>query len=172
MQVPMHTVRLTKRLEFRAAHRYNNAAWYEERHLAVLGSVRYQHGQDYLSVVTVSGDENNRVLDKCNNPNGHDHNYTLEVTLRGEIKPETGMVTDLERLDRTVEERVLKRFDHQHLNYEEAFADKVTTGENLVVLLWNLLEKAVPAGTLHKIGLVETRDNYFEYAGPGVGQAS
>ena len=86
--------------------------------------------------------------------------------------PETGTVTDLERLDRTVEERVLKRFDHQHLNYDEAFADKVTTGENLVVLLWNLLEKAVPAGTLHKVGLVETRDNYFEYAGPGVGQAS
>src|SRR5437660_849716 len=144
MSVSMHTVRLTKRLEFSAAHRYHNPAWPEER--------------------------NRAIFDRHNNPHGH--NYTREVTLRGGIKPETGMVTDLERLDRTVEERVLKRFDHQHLNYDEAFADKVTTGENLVVLLWNLLEKAVPAGTLHKIGLVETRDNYFEYAGPGVERAS
>jgi 6-pyruvoyltetrahydropterin/6-carboxytetrahydropterin synthase len=106
------------------------------------------------------------VFGKCNNPNGHGHNYTLEVTVRGEIVPETGMVTDLDRLDRIVEERVLRRFDHQHLNFDEAFAGKTTTGENLVVLLWDLLEKAIPAGTLHKIGLVETRDNHFEYTGP------
>src|SRR5437016_2285146 len=244
MSVSMHTVRLTKRLEFSAAHRYHNPAWPEERNRAIFDRHDNPHGHNYLLEVTVCGaidpvtgmvinlydlkqvleqvlvefdhrslnedtpyfkdripttenfavvlwdkigeqlrgarlaalrlfeEENYRVFGKCNNPNGHGHNYTLEVTLRGEIKPETGMVTDLERLDRTVEERVLKRFGHQHLNYDEAFADKVTTGENLVVLLWNLLEKAVPAGTLHKIGLVETRDNYFEYAGPGVGQAS
>jgi len=280
----MHTVRLTKRLEFSAAHRYHNPAWSEERNRAVFGRHNNPHGHNYLLEVIVSGaidpvtgmvinlydlkqvleqvlvefdhkslnedtpyfkdripttenfavllwdkieeqlrgarlvalrlfeeedlsvdyegrrigkssevyltrryrfaaahrlhtdalseEENYRVFGKCNNPNGHGHNYTLEVTLRGEVMPETGTVTDLERLDRTVDERVLKRFDHQHLNYDEAFTDKVTTGENLVVLLWNLLEKAVPAGTLHKVGLVETRDNYFEYAGPGVGRAS
>ena len=133
-------VYLTRRYRFAAAHRLHTTA---------------------LSEV-----ENRRVFGKCNNPNGHGHNYTLEVTVRGEIVPETGMVTDLDRLDRTVEERVLQRFDHQHLNFDEAFADRVTTGENLAILIWDILEKAVPAGTLHKIGLVETRDNYFEYAGP------
>jgi len=280
----MHTVRLTKRLEFSTAHRYHNPAWSEERNRAAFGRYNNPHGHNYLLEVTVSGaidpvtgmvinlydlkqvleqvlvefdhknlnedtpyfkdripttenfavvlwdkigeqlrgarlaalrlfeeedlsvdyegrrigkgpevyltrryrfsaahrlhtnalseEENDRVFGKCNNPNGHGHNYTLEVTLRGEVMSETGMVTDLERLDRTVEERVLKRFDHRHLNDDKAFADKVTTGENLVVMLWNLLEKAVPAGTLHKIGLVETRDNYFEYAGPSAGRAS
>jgi 6-pyruvoyltetrahydropterin/6-carboxytetrahydropterin synthase len=133
-------VYLTRRYRFAAAHRLHTEA--------------------------LSEPENRRVFGKCNNPNGHGHNYTLEVTVRGDIAPETGMVTDLDRLDRTIDEQVLRRFDHQHLNFDEAFAGKTTTGENLVVLLWELLEKAVPAGTLHKIGLIETRDNHFEYAGP------
>ena len=133
-------VQLTRRYRFAAAHRLHTEA--------------------------LSETENRRVFGKCNNPNGHGHNYTLEVTLRGEIVPETGMVTDLDRLDRTVAERILQRFDHQHLNFDEAFAGKTTTGENLAILIWDILEKAVPSGTLHKIGLVETRDNYFEYAGP------
>jgi len=131
---------LTRRYRFAAAHRLHTEA--------------------------LSDEDNRRVFGKCNNPNGHGHNYTLEVTIRGEVNPDTGMVTDLGRLDREVEDRVLRRFDHQHLNYDEAFAETVTTGENLVALIWELLEKAVPAGTLHKIGLVETRDNYFEYRGP------
>jgi 6-pyruvoyltetrahydropterin/6-carboxytetrahydropterin synthase len=133
-------VLLTRRYRFAAAHRLHTSALSEE--------------------------ENRRVFGKCNNPNGHGHNYTLEVTVQGDINPETGMVTDLGRLDRAVEERVVRRFDHQHLNFDEAFAQSVTTGENLVVLIWDVLEKAVPSGTLHKIGLVETRDNYFEYSGP------
>jgi len=133
-------VYLTRKAEFAASHYYHNP--------------------------DLTPEENQRIFGKCNNPNGHGHNYTLEVTMRGEVAPDTGMVTDLDRLDRTVEERVLRRFDHQHLNFDEAFAGKTTTGENVVVLVWDLLEKAVPAGILQKIGLVETRDNYFEYAGP------
>jgi len=136
---------LTRRYRFAAAHRLHTEA--------------------------MSETENRRVFGKCNNPNGHGHNYTLEVTVRGAIAFDTGMVTDLDRLDRTVEEQVLRRFDHQHLNFDEAFAGQTTTGENLVVLLWDILAKAVPVGTLHKIGLVETRDNYFEYAGPSGEQA-
>ena len=139
-------VLLTRKIEFSASHFY--------------------HNPDF------SPEENRRVFGKYNNPHGHGHNYTLEVTVRGDIAPETGMVTDLDRLDRTIDEQVLRRFDHQHLNFDEAFAGKTTTGENLVVLLWDLLEKAVPAGTLHKIGLVETRDNHFEYAGPVKERAS
>ncbi len=86
--------------------------------------------------------------------------------MAGAVHPDTGMVTDLERLDRTVEERIVKRFDHQHLNYDQAFSKTTTTGENLAVFIWNEMEKAVPVGTLEKIGVLETRDNYFEYRGP------
>src|SRR2546427_10147452 len=91
-----------------------------------------------LHTDALSEEENYKVFGKCNNPNGHGHNYTLEVTLRGEIMPETGTVTDLERLDRTVEERVLKRFEQQHLNYDEDVADKVTTGKNLEMMHWHI----------------------------------
>jgi len=133
-------VALTRRYRFSAAHRLHSEALSEE--------------------------ENQKVFGKCNNPRGHGHNYTIEVTVAGAVHPDTGMVTDLERLDRTVEERIVKRFDHQHLNYDQAFSKTTTTGENLAVFIWNEMEKAVPVGTLEKIGVLETRDNYFEYRGP------
>lgn len=149
---------------------------YEGRHVGQASEVcltrRYRFAAAHrLHTEALSEQENRRVFGKCNNLNGHGHNYTLEVTVRGEIAAETGMVTDLDRLDRMVDEQVLRRFDHQHLNFDEAFAGTTTTGENLVVLLWDILAKAVPVGTLHKIGLVETRDNYFEYVGPSGAQA-
>jgi len=132
-------VALTRRYQFSAAHRLHSPALSEE--------------------------DNRKIFGKCNNPNGHGHNYTVEVTVRGSIHPETGMVTNLDQLDRVVDECVIRRFDHQHLNYDKAFAETVTTGENLVILLWQLLENALPDGTLDRIGVVETRDNYFEYSG-------
>ena len=39
----------------------------------------------------------------------------------------------------------------------------MTTGENLVKFMWDELVDHVPVGRLEKIGLIETRDNYFEY---------
>ena len=60
---------------------------------------------------------------------------------------------------------VVKRFDHHDLNQDPEFANHTTTGENLVLLIWDLLVKCLPGGQLVKGGLIETRDNYFEYAG-------
>jgi len=133
---------VTRRYEFAAAHRLHSDRLSEE--------------------------ENWRVYGKCNNPNGHGHNYVLDVTVSGVIQPDTGIVTDLEALDRVVHETVVARFDHQDLNRDPAFAEKTTTGENLVQLIWDLLVERIPAGRLEKVGIVETRDNYFEYAGASV----
>jgi 6-pyruvoyltetrahydropterin/6-carboxytetrahydropterin synthase len=72
---------------------------------------------------------------------------------------------DLDRLDRTMRQQVITRFDHHDLNQDPEFANRTTTGENLVLLIWQLLEKSLPSGQLEKVGLIETRDNYFEYAG-------
>jgi 6-pyruvoyltetrahydropterin/6-carboxytetrahydropterin synthase len=72
---------------------------------------------------------------------------------------------DLERLDHVVRETIVKRFDHQDLNRDPEFTKLTTTGENLVKLIWDLLEPQLPAGRLEKVGVIETRDNYFEYAG-------
>lgn len=118
-----------------------------------------------LHTPSLSEDVNRKIYGKCNNPNGHGHNYTVLVTVQGELDPKTGQVEDVGALDALVNEKIVSRFDHQHLNYDPAFHDVVTTGENLARLIWELLVHDLPDGRLEKIGLVETRDNYFEYVG-------
>jgi len=71
-----------------------------------------------------------------------------------------------EDLDRIVGETIISRFDHHDLNQDPAFATTTTTGENLVKLIWELLVDKLPARSLEKVGVIETRDNYFEYAAP------
>ena len=110
-------------------------------------------------------DVNQKIYGKCNNPNGHGHNYTVLVTVRGELNPKIGSSIAVEALNRVVGDKIVDRFDHQHLNYDPAFKDVVTTGENFARLIWDLLVDEIPSGKLEKIGLIETRDNYFEYIG-------
>jgi len=119
-----------------------------------------------LHTEQLSEADNWKVFGKCNNPNGHGHNYVVLVTVEGTINERTGLAADVEALDRLVHETVVTRFDHHDLNGDPAFADKTTTGENLAILVWELLVDKVSGARLVKVGVVETRDNYFEYAGP------
>ena len=118
-----------------------------------------------LHTPSLPDDVNQKIFGKCNNLNGHGHTYTVLVTLCGKLDAKTGQVTDVDALDRLIHEKIVKRFDHQHLNYDSSFQDLVTTGENLERLIWDLLIDEVPSGRLEKIGLIETRDNFFEYIG-------
>jgi 6-pyruvoyltetrahydropterin/6-carboxytetrahydropterin synthase len=119
---------------------------------------RYQFAaQHRLHSDSLSEEDNCRIFGKCNNPNGHGHNYVLLVTVRG---------VETDALDRLVQETVVARFDHRDLNGDPAFARRTTTGENVVLLVWEILAPRLPEGRLEKVGLIETRDNYFEYAGP------
>ena len=113
----------------------------------------------------LSAEENWATFGKCNNPNGHGHNYVVFVSVKGDIDPVTYQVLDVSRLDAVVERIVVQRFDHQDLNLDPEFATQTTTGENLVLLIWDLLVDKLPAGRLVKVGVIETRDNYFEYSG-------
>jgi 6-pyruvoyltetrahydropterin/6-carboxytetrahydropterin synthase len=116
----------------------------------------------------LSSEDNRAVFGKCNNPNGHGHNYVVLVTVKSTVPTTASGRVDLDRLDQTVADQVVRRFDHHDLNQDPEFAERTTTGENLVLLIWDLLVKYFPAGQLEKVGLIETRDNYFEYAG-GIG---
>lgn len=129
----MSQVNVTRRYRFCAAHRLHT---------------------DHLTP-----EENRMVFGKCNNSNGHGHNYVVLVTVK------SGGVLDLERLDGLVNETIVRRFDHHDLNGDPEFAERTTTGENLVKLIWDLLEPQLPNERLAKVGVIETRDNYFEYAG-------
>lgn len=106
--------------------------------------------------------ENWAAFGKCNNPNGHGHNYIVLVTIKRGGTHETW---DLHRLDQLVHESITDRFDHHDLNSDPALAGLTTTGENIVKLIWDILEPQLPGGCLQKVGVIETRDNYFEYAG-------
>lgn len=113
----------------------------------------------------LSDEENLAIFGKCNNRNGHGHNYELEVTVKGTIDPQTGMIMDLGELMQTVQEKILERFDHKHLNEDTAdFRTLNPTGENIVRVIWTLLEPHL-GGQLVRIGLWETPKNFFEYHG-------
>ncbi len=113
----------------------------------------------------LSDEVNQKIFGKCNNLNGHGHNYTVQVTVQGELDTKTGLITDVKQLDQIVLETIVTRFDHQHLNFDPAFQNLTTTGENLASVIWGLLVGRIPSGRLEKIGVVETRDNFFEYVG-------
>ena len=92
------------------------------------------------------------------------HNYALEVTVEGEIHPETGMVTDIGAVDRVVQESIVRRFTDRNLGQDPAFASRPLTGETFARLIWSLLVKAIPAGRLQRVRLAESEDLIYEYA--------
>src|ERR1700675_579478 len=89
--------------------------------------------------------KNQTVFGKCNNPHGHGHNYTVQVTLSGQVDPATGMVCNLAELDAFAQTNVLARFDHTNLNTLDCFADKVSTTENLGIAIYRIFENFTAA---------------------------
>ena len=131
---------VTAKLTFSAAHRLNNPKY--------------------------DAEWNRRMYDKCDNPRGHGHNYTLQVSVKGTIDPETGMVIDLKRLKDIVRERVIDRVDHTNLNEDVDFLRGVIpTAENLARAFWQQLAPAIEEGTLHEVALQETEKNSVVYRG-------
>ncbi len=115
---------------------------------------------------TLSASENERVFGKCANRNGHGHNYTLEVTVAGEIDPVTGFVVDLKKLKDVIEREVVSVYDHHHLNLEvPEFATVVPTTENIAVAVWRRLEGSIVGASLHRVRVYETPDLFADFYG-------
>ncbi|MEP6767434.1 MAG: 6-carboxytetrahydropterin synthase [Acidobacteriota bacterium] len=134
-------VRLVSGSHFAAAHRLHRDAW--------------------------DAETNRRVFDKCNNPHGHGHTYELEVTVEGDIDPETGYVMDFGELKRTVEDAVIRKVNRRHLNYDVPFLSGVNpTAENIAVAIWGELERRVAPARLVRVSLNETARNRVVYEGP------
>jgi 6-pyruvoyltetrahydropterin/6-carboxytetrahydropterin synthase len=135
-------VYLTRKIEFSASHRY--------------------HNPDF------SAEENRRIFGKCNYPNGHGHNYVLEVTVGGETDPATGMVLDLKELKELLEREVMDRMDHRSLNHEVAeLAGRIPTCENVAAVIWELLASKIRRGHLARVRLWESPDLYVDCYGDG-----
>jgi len=113
-----------------------------------------------------SEEENVALYEKCANPNGHGHNYVLEVTVRGRPDPKTGMVLNLTELKDVMNKQVVDWVDHKHLNYDVPWLEgSIPTTEVLVVKFWGRLERAFPKGLLYEVKLFETENNIASYRG-------
>ncbi len=114
----------------------------------------------------LSEEENYKIYDKCANPNGHGHNYVLEVTVTGQPDPQTGMVINLTDLRDTMNEQVIKWVDHRHLNHDVPWLENtIPTAEMLAVRFWERLVHALPKGLLYEVRLHETENNIASYRG-------
>jgi 6-pyruvoyltetrahydropterin/6-carboxytetrahydropterin synthase len=132
----MGDIRLTKRIEFSASHRYHNPPWDQTRNRQVFGA--------------------------CNYAPGHGHNYLLEVTIAGSVDPETGMVVNLFDLKQLLLD-VLVEFDHKHLNLDTPyFTQRIPTTENIAAVLWSILAARSEIGRLEHIRLYEEEDLYAD----------
>jgi len=131
---------LTRKCEFSASH--------------------YYHNPDFTL------EENQRVFGKCANLNGHGHNYTLEVTVKGDVDPTTGFVVDLKRLKDLLSDEVVEAMDHRHLNKEvPEFAVKIPTTENLAIAIWERLSSKLRVAQLHRVRVYEMQDLFVDYYG-------
>jgi 6-pyruvoyltetrahydropterin/6-carboxytetrahydropterin synthase len=142
------------------------ANYYGEEQMIYLTRVYEFSASHRLHSPQLSDEENERIFAKCNNLHGHGHNYVLEVTIKGEVDPRTGMITDLAILDQTIQKQVYARFDHKHLNLDTPeFENLNPTSENFVKVLWDILEPNLTPVKLHHLRLKETPKNYFDYYG-------
>jgi 6-pyruvoyltetrahydropterin/6-carboxytetrahydropterin synthase len=131
---------LTRREHFCSSHRLYNPGFSEEKNLETYG--------------------------KCAWPNGHGHNYELEVTVSGVPDAETGMIMDLKKLADIMDEEIVSKVDHRHLNFDVDFLrDVIPTAENLALVFWRILENKIRPGTLHSVRVYETPNNFAEYRG-------
>ncbi len=104
---------------------------------------------------------NQQIYGKCNNINGHGHDYYLEVTLQGTVNKDIGMIMPLQKFDQGVHQ-IIDPLEHRHLDIEiDYFKTHRSTGEEIVKYLWQNLEKHF-GNKLFKIKLWETNNNYFE----------
>jgi 6-pyruvoyltetrahydropterin/6-carboxytetrahydropterin synthase len=113
----------------------------------------------------MSDAENQSTYGKCNNPYGHGHNYTVEVTLSGQVDQMTGMVCNLADLDGFMAREVLARYDHQNLNTLKEFDSEVPTTENLCIQIYEIVHRGFRHAHLERVRIEETMLNSFEYAG-------
>jgi len=133
---------ITRREVFNAAHRVYREEWSDEKNLEVFG--------------------------KCSNPQWHGHNYTLYVTIKGDIQNNLGYVADLKSVSNIIQKCIIEKIDHKNINTEVDFMkDRIASTENIAIAIWEELEKPIRkmGAELHCVKLEETENNFVEYFG-------
>lgn len=139
----MSLVYLIRRESFSACHRLHNSNLTEEENKAIFG--------------------------KCNNPNGHGHNYTMEISVKGIPDPLTGMVMNLTDLKEILKKQVMDVLDHKNIDLDVPYFLEnkvVSTTENLAIFIWKQIANKLPSKVdLHEVKMYETDKNIVIYRG-------
>jgi len=133
---------ITRRERFNAAHRLFRSDYSDKQNLETFG--------------------------KCSNPNWHGHNYELFVTVKGEVNPETGFLTNLKDLSKIIREKIIQKIDHKNINLEVDFMqNRMASTENLSIAIWEELEMPISqiGVQLHCVKICESENNFVEYFG-------
>lgn len=133
---------ITRKESFSAAHKLSRPDWTEAK--------------------------NHEVFGKCANPNWHGHNYTLWVTVKGEVNPDTGFVVNLSDVSEILKKKILEKVDHKNLNSDVDFMKgKFSSTEVLAIEFWNQIVSPINSlgCQLHSVKVQETEKNYVEYFG-------
>lgn len=133
---------ITRKEQFNAAHRMFRPEWDDKTNFEIFG--------------------------KCSNPNWHGHNYTLFVTVKGHLNPQTGFLVNLKDLSAVIREKVIDKLDHKNINIEVDFMKGlIASTENLAIAIWEQLEIPIKnmGALLHCIKVCETDNNFVEYFG-------
>ncbi|MBK6987304.1 MAG: 6-carboxytetrahydropterin synthase [Bacteroidetes bacterium] len=133
---------ITRKESFSAAHKLSRPDWTEAK--------------------------NNEVFDKCSNPNWHGHNYTLWVTVKGEVNPDTGFVVNLSEVSEIIKKYILEKVDHRNLNSDVDFMlGKLSSTEVLAIEFWKQIVNPINSlgCELHSVKIQETEKNFVEYFG-------
>jgi 6-pyruvoyltetrahydropterin/6-carboxytetrahydropterin synthase len=126
---------VTRRATFAAAHVLRRPDWSERRNREVFGACAGEHG----------------------------HNYVLEVSVRGTLDPDTGMVINLKSLDQAIRAAVVDHVDHRHLNRDVIFLDGVIpTAENLALAFWEQIDANLEGARIERLRLIESENNSVE----------
>lgn len=130
---------LTRVVTFSATHRLARAEWTAEQNRAAFGDVAKEHG----------------------------HDYRCEVTIRGTLDVNLGMVMDLAALDVILHEEVVARFSNRAIHEIEPYsAGALPTGEMLCLDIWQRVAPRLPAGcTCACVRVAEDETLWSEYRG-------
>ena len=136
---------IVRKEHFNAAHKLYNPKWSKDKNMIEFGA--------------------------CSNENWHGHNYEIEVTVKGKINPESGMLVNLKDLSKIMKEEIIDKVDHKNLNLDVPFLEGIiTTTENVTMKFWEILDIKIKSldnseCRLHKIRVYETPRNFVEYYG-------
>ncbi|MEI7709424.1 MAG: 6-carboxytetrahydropterin synthase [bacterium] len=120
----------------------------------------YFNGAHKMSNDTFSGPENEKAFGLCQNIHGH--NYSLDVSVGGEMDQKTQCIVDLEVMKNIVKKNVILVLDHHYINDVLAKLANLKglpiSLENLGSWIWDVLDREFKKNNiiLEKIFLAES----------------